>query len=157
MKKYKVIIQIFIVSLFSAIMSSNSIINNAEFVLQVIYSILGLCITAYAFICSPVSEVVNKNKELYDSAYILIAELEDDMSKIFYFSIVITFLEIFKTINFPFIVEPQNLDFNLFVMQSPKMFLINFMMSFLYFLCMYTFYDLIKSTFKIIKGILLKK
>lgn len=154
MKKIFKYLSMLLFSITFTVCTSDNITNNAELVIQILLTLLGLCMTSYVFICSPISDVVTKNKDLKSSAINLLNKLEEDMKIIFYITLIIIFLTIIKDTNFMFIKNPCELDFGVFVIKSFKHFLFNTSISFCFILGLAGFYDFVIASFKITKGLL---
>lgn len=154
MKKKLIYLFILLSSIIFTICTNDNITNNSELVIQILLTLLGLCITSYIFICSPISDVVSKNRDLKSSAINLLNKLEEDMKIIFYITLIIIFVTIMKNTNFIFIKNPCELNFGIFVIKSFKHFLFNTSISFCFILGLAGFYDFIIASFKITKGVL---
>lgn len=154
MKKFLIYFTIFALSILFTIFTNDNITNNSELAMQILFTLLGLCITSYTFICTPISNVVSKNKNLKASAINLLNKLEEDMKTIFLISLFIIAISVMKNIDFPFIKNPIELDFGLFVIKSLKTFIFNTILSFCFLLGLSGFYDFTLATFKITKGLL---
>lgn len=154
MKKKTIIALITTFSIIVSISQKQSIINNPDFILQVLYTLLGLCLTAYIFICPSISSTIKGNQKIHKSAIKLLSELEGNMKTIFFFSLIIIITIAIKNIDVPFIVEPKNIDFGLFRIISLKGFFVDCIISNTFLLSLYTFYDLMNASFLIIKGTL---
>ena len=154
MKKIYIYLIILILSICFSICNNNNITNNSELIIPIILTLLGLCLTSYIFICSPIGSTVSKNKKLKNSAINLLSKLEEDIKTIFFISLIIILLTIMKDINFVFIKDPLEIDFGLFVIKSFKLFILNSMISYFFMLSLVGFYDFIIASFKITKGLL---
>lgn len=154
MKKILIYLGMVFLSIIFTICTNDNITNNAELVLQILLTLLGLCITSYVFICSPISEVASKNKQLKRDAINLVSKLEEDMKGMFYITLVIIFVTIMGNTDLVFIKNPCEMDFGIFVIKSFKHFLINASITFCFMLGMAGFYDFIVASFKITKGLL---
>lgn len=154
MKKKLIYLFILLTSIIFTICTNDNITNNSELLIQILLTLLGLCITSYIFICSPISDVVSKNRDLKSSAINLLNKLEEDMKIIFYITLIIIFVTIMKNTNFIFIKNPCELNFGIFVIKSFKHFLFNTSISFCFILGLAGFYDFIIASFKITKGVL---
>lgn len=71
-------------------------IINTEQLLPLLFTLLGLCITAYTFIYTPINELIkgNMNELIMEDLNKLLKSYEDDMMLIFILSIVIIILDI---------------------------------------------------------------
>ena len=154
MKKVLIYLIALILSLVFAIFTDNNITTNVELTIQILLTLLGLCITSYIFICGPISSVVSKNKNLKTSAINLINKLEEDMKTIFYIALIIIAVSIMKKLDFIFIKNPHEVDFELFIIKSFKDFVFNSVLSFCFILGLMGFYDYICASFKVTKNLL---
>lgn len=154
MKKFLIYFTMLSLSILFTICTNNNITNNAELAIQILLTLLGLCITSYTFICTPISNAVSKNKNLKESATNLLSKLEEDMKTIFLISLIIIVVSIMKNTDFAFIKNPIELDFGLFVIKSLKIFIVNTILSFCFLLGLSGFYDFTRASFKITKGLL---
>lgn len=153
MKKLLKYCGIILLSLTFTIFSEDNITNNAELVIQILLTLLGLCITSYTFVCTPISEAVSKNKNLNKSAINLINKLEEDMKVVFYITLIIIISTIMKNIDFILVKNPCGINFGIFVIRSFKHFLFNTIISACFILGLAGFYDFIVASFKITKGL----
>ena len=153
---YKYIL-IFVISILFTLSSVNNITTKSELIIQLLLTLLGLCITAYTFICSPISKKVSENTELYDEAINLIKKLEEDMKAIFYLTLIIIIVSVIKDSNIIFIKDPIDLDFGLFIIKSVKCFIFNNITSFCFLLGLCGFYDFFDASFILTKGLLFHK
>lgn len=154
MKKLLKYFGFLLLSIIFTICACDNITNNAELVIQILLTLLGLCITSYIFICSPISDAVSKNEKLRGSAISLINKLEEDMKVTFFITLIIIFSAVMKNINFVFIKNPSQIDFGIFVIKSFKDFFFNTVITFCFVLGLAGFYDFIIASFKITKGLL---
>ena len=152
-KEFKILIAI-ILSILFTIISSDNITNNIELTIQILMTLLGLCITSYVFICSPISERLSIcNKKDRDIGLKMINELEDDMKKIFLFSVLIIIVSIIQNIDYPLIKDVCIYN-DLINIESIKMIIFNSILSCSFLLGMLGFYDFIYASFVIIKKLL---
>lgn len=157
MKKVLIYTSIITLSILFTIMTCSNITNDIYFVIQSLLTLLGLCIASYTIICNPLSEVLEKRKDLKDKAQKLLKALEEDMKVIFYLSIIIIGISIIRETDVLFIKDPTNIDFGCFKIISFKMFLANSMITIMFIMGLAGFYDFICSTFKIINALLIKE
>ena len=153
---YKYIV-IFLISILFTLSSIYNITTNSELIIQLLLTLLGLCITAYTFVCGPISEKVSKNIELHEEAIELVKKLEEDMKAIFYLTIIIIVISVIKNSDIIFVKDPTNLDFGLFIIESLKNFLFNSMITFCFLLGLCGFYDFFDASFVLTKGLLFYK
>lgn len=153
LKKLKKIILISVCILTGIIVANikqKIFIINTEQLLPLLFTLLGLCITAYTFIYAPINELIkgNRNESIRDKLNKLLKSYEDDMMLIFILSMVIIILDIANNINIPIVKDIQIEKLNVV---SLKMFIYNFFVSLSAMLCFYALYDLIKATFRILR------
>lgn len=139
-----------VTSIFSANIKKEIFIINSNQLLPLLFTLLGLCITAYTFIYSPIIDFL---KDKYDAQINikiekLLNSFEDDMLLIFRLAILIIILDILINIDIPIVKDTEILQFNI---ESLKKWLYNFFMALSAMLSFYALYDLIKATFKILK------
>ena len=152
-KEFKIFIAI-ILSIVFTIISTDNITNNYELTIQILMTLLGLCITSYVFVCSPISERLSIcNKKDRDIGLRMINELEDDMKKIFKFSVLIIIVSIIQNIDYP-LIKDVSIYNDLINIESIKMIIFNSMLSCSFILGMMGFYDFIYASFVIIKKLL---
>ena len=154
MKKVIIYFLNLVLSFIIAMCTDNSITSNAELTVQILLTLLGLCITTYVFICSPISKAASKKIELKKEAVNLLKKLEDDMKAIFYITLIIIITSILKSTDFVLLKDPINLDFGLFIIKSFKLLTLNTVLTFSFNLGMLGFYDFISAIFKLTKGLL---
>lgn len=118
--------------------------------LPFLFTILGLCITAYTFIYTPICELLKDNTNYYIKKKLdkLLKSYEEDMMLIFILSITIILSDIICNIDIPFFKDVQIKSLNII---SMKMMVCNFFISLSAMLAFYALYDLINATFKILR------
>ena len=155
MKKKIMIISIIIVISFFIASTTNSFIVNSEALIPFLFTILGLCITAYTFIYAPISEILKKENMQSDESrqklQKLLTSFEEDMMLIFFLTILIIAADFFKIIDIPLAKNVLNLDLGIIKIISLKGYIFNFIISTSACLSFYALYDLIQATFKILR------
>lgn len=155
MKKKIMIISIIIVISFFTASTTNSFIVNSEALIPFLFTILGLCITAYTFIYAPISEILKKetmqSSESKQKLQKLLTSFEEDMMLIFFLTILIIAADFFKIIDIPLAKNVLNLDLGIIKIISLKEYIFNFIISTSACLSFYSLYDLIQATFKILR------
>ena len=153
MKKKIMIISIIIVISFFTASTTNSFIVNSEALIPFLFTILGLCITAYTFIYAPISEILKKetmqSSESKQKLQKLLTSFEEDMMLIFFLTILIIAADFFKIIDIPLAKNVLNLDLGIIKIASLKEYIFNFFISTSACLSFYSLYDLMQATFKI--------
>lgn len=155
MKKKIMIISIIIVISFFTASTTNSFIVNSEALITFLFTILGLCITAYTFIYAPISEILKKetmqSNESKQKLQKLLTSFEEDMMLIFFLTIIIIIVDFLKFIDIPLAKNELNLDLGIIKIISLKEYIFNFIISISACLSFYSLYDLIQATFKILR------
>ena len=155
MKKKIMIISIIIVISFFTASTTNSFIVNSEALIPFLFTILGLCITAYTFIYAPISEILKKetmqSSESKQKLQKLLTSFEEDMMLIFFLTILIIDADFFKIIDIPLAKNVLNLDLGIIKIASLKEYIFNFFISTSACLSFYSLYDLMQATFKILR------
>ena len=154
MKKIKKIVLIsfcIVVSVIAANIDKEIFIITPNQLLPLLFTLLGLCITAYTFIYSPIVTLIKDNNynEIKDSLNKLLNSFEEDMLLIFVLSIAIILIDIGINIDIPFI---RDIRIKLFNIKSLKIYLCNLFIALSASLSFYALYDIIKATFKILKS-----
>lgn len=154
MKKIKKIIFIgfcLIISAIAANIDKEIFIITPNQLLPLLFTLLGLCITAYTFIYSPIVTIIKHNNynEIKGSLNKLLNSFEEDMLLIFALSIAIILIDIAVNIDIPFIKDAK---IELFNVKSLKIYLCNLFIALSASLSFYALYDIIKATFKILKN-----
>ena len=153
MKKKIIIICIVFSSIIFAY-ADDSFIVSAKVIIPFLFTLLGLCLTAYTFIYSPITEILNRNeinKEVEKNKRLnkLLKSFEEDMLCIFFLTITIIVIDFTKNINIPLI---QDIGVKILSIQSLKKYITNFIISLSACLSFYALYDLMKATFKILRS-----
>ena len=155
MKKKIMIISIIIVISFFIASTTNSFIVNSEALIPFLFTILGLCITAYTFIYAPISEILKKETMQSDESrqklQKLLTSFEEDMMLIFFLTIIIITVDFLKVIDIPLAKNVLNLDLGIIKIISLKEYIFNFIISTSACLSFYALYDLMQATFKILR------
>ncbi|MFR1777087.1 MAG: hypothetical protein ACLSW4_03420 [Clostridia bacterium] len=155
MKKKIMIISIIIVISFFIASTTNSFIVNSEALVPFLFTILGLCITAYTFIYAPISEILKKDTMQSDESkkklQKLLTSFEEDMMVIFFLTIIIIAVDSLKVIDIPLAKNVLNLDLGIIKIISLKEYIFNFIISTSACLSFYALYDLMQATFKILR------
>ena len=155
MRKKIMIISIIIVISFFIASTTNSFIVNSEALIPFLFTILGLCITAYTFIYAPISEILKKetmqSSESKQKLQKLLTSFEEDMMLIFFLTILIIAADFLKIIDIPLAKNVLNLDLGIIKIASLKEYIFNFIISISASLSFYALYDLMDATFKILK------
>ena len=135
--------------------TTNSFIVNSEALIPFLFTILGLCITAYTFIYAPISEILKKETMQSDESrqklQKLLTSFEEDMMLIFFLTIIIITVDFLKVIDIPLAKNVLNLDLGIIKIISLKEYIFNFIISTSACLSFYSLYDLIQATFKILR------
>ena len=153
LKKLKKIILISVCALIGIIVANvkqKIFLINTEQLLPLLFTLLGLCITAYTFIYAPINDLRKGNESELISNKInkLLKSYEDDMLLIFILAMIIIILDIANNINIPIFKDIQIEKLNIV---SLKTFIYNFLVSLFAMLSFYALYDLIKATFRILR------
>lgn len=155
MRKKIMIISIIIVISFFTASTTNSFIVNSEALIPFLFTILGLCITAYTFIYAPISEILKKetmqSSESKQKLQKLLTSFEEDMMLIFFLTIIIITVDFLKVIDIPLAKNVLNLDLGIIKIASLKEYIFNFFISTSACLSFYSLYDLMQATFKILR------
>lgn len=153
MKRIKKILKIGIcltIAFIASDINQKIFIINPDQLLPLLFTLLGLCITAYTFISTPINELVKENKtqSIKESLKNMLKGFEDDMLLIFLLAIIIIVLDILINTDIPIFKDTQIQLFNVI---SLKLFICNFFIAFSAMLSFYGLYDLIKATFRLLK------
>lgn len=155
MKKKITIISFITVLSFFVGTTSESFIVNVEVLAPFLFTLLGLCLTAYTFIYAPISEILKKdsmkNDESKQRLQKLLGSFEEDMMLIFFMTIIIIILDFMKITNIPFFKNVLNLDLGIVKILSLKEYIFNFIISMCTCFSFYALYDLMQATFKILR------
>ena len=153
MKKRFIILIAFIISIFVSTVEKDFVLNNCELMLQIIFTFLGLSFTSYTFVFSPLSRIYKKyDSNIKKQLMIHLMELESNLKYIFYFSVVIIICNFLLNCDIPFISNPHLIDFGLFQICDLKSHILNSIICFCSLLSGFTFYDIMKSAFIVLRG-----
>lgn len=149
-KKFFFISVCVIISVFSSNINKEIFINSPNQLLPLLFTLLGLCITAYTFIYAPITTLIrdNNNEKISESLNNLLKSFEDDMLLIFKLSIAIIIVDIGLAMDIPFI---KDIKIRCLEIESLKIYLCNLFISLSAILSFYSLYDIVKATFKILK------
>lgn len=157
MKKFIIIIFCFFVALLSSIIKDNNVfLTDSKNLINILLTLLGLCFTSYSIIISSIKDILNKdNNSSDDNVKLLLNKLLDSIEKniifIFYITIIMIVLNTFYYVNFPFLKDPKKVDFGIFMINSFKDTFFNIIISLIFNLSLYSLYDLIKASFKLLR------
>lgn len=155
MKRKIVIISTIIILSFFAASSNGSFIINVELLIPFLFTVLGLCLTAYTFIYAPISEILKKESMKNDVAkqklQKLLTSFEEDMMLIFFLTIMMIGVDSLKFLDIPLIKNVLNLDLGIIYIYSLKEYMFNLIISISAGLSFYSLYDLMQATFKILR------
>ncbi len=157
MKKYLIISLCVIVSILASLSYSSDIfLTDSKSLIETLLTLLGLCFTSFSFISTSINDILKKSKKNTDENLRirldkLLDSIQKDILLIFYATIVLIIINIFCYFDFPLLNNPRNLDFGLFVIPSLKQFSLNFLVSFIFCLSLYSLYDLIKASFILLR------
>ena len=158
MKKNIIIVIIFLLSLFTASIN-DSLINNSEIMVPLMFTLLGLCFTGYTFIYTPILQILNrkeKNLLTKDNLKNLLNSYQKDMILIFFLSIFVIIIDSTYDYDYPIFKNVYNLDLGIIYIVSLKTYILNFIISMCSCFSLYALYDIIDATFKILKNSLEK-
>lgn len=155
MKRKIAIISTIIILSFFAASTNGSFIINIELLIPFLFTVLGLCLTAYTFIYAPISEILKKESMKNDVAkqklQKLLTSFEEDMMLIFFLTIMMIGVDFLKFLDIPLIKNVLNLDLGILYIYSLKEYLFNLIISISAGLSFYSLYDLMQATFKILR------
>lgn len=155
MKRKIAIISTIIILSFFAASTNGSFIINVELLIPFLFTVLGLCLTAYTFIYAPISEILKKESMKNDVAkqklQKLLTSFEEDMMLIFFLTIMMIGVDFLKFLDIPLINNVLNLDLGILHIYSLKEYLFNLIISISAGLSFYSLYDLMQATFKILR------
>lgn len=154
MKKYLYITLLLIFSFIIGINNTDIILTNSREILILNFTLLGLSLTAYTFIFTPLQNIINdkENNKLIKLIENVLNNYEENMKYMFYICIAMIVLEYINNTNFIFIKNPQNIDFGIVMIKSLKETIIDSSISFLAMLSFMSFFDIMKATFIIVRG-----
>lgn len=119
-------------------------------IVTLLFTLLGLAVTAYTFIYSPIRDIITNEKVSKEKLSNLLQEFENNILFVFKVAIVIILFDFCNQFDFPLVKDPTNLDLGIFKIESLKMVICNFIIVFLSSLSFLSLYDLFKGTFKIL-------
>jgi len=155
MKKRLIICFCLLISMMSAYTNNqNLFLNDSKNLIGILLTILGLSFTSFSFISTSIKSILSgsaKTNSINDLLEKMLKSIEEDIFLIFYSVLCLIIVNILSYTDIPFIYNPTDIDFGLFVLKSFKMFFINFCVSFITCLSIYAFYDLMKASFKLLK------
>lgn len=156
MKKKIIIILCIVISFISALSNNQNIfLSNSKSLIEILLTILGLSFTSFSFISSSIKNILDESKTDIKNLELFLNKMEksiqEDILLIFHSIIILIVINTITYINIPLITNPTNIDFDLFVIKSFKMFIINFAVSFITCLSIYSFYDLMKASFMLLQ------
>lgn len=154
MKNYIYTVLLIIFALIIGINNTDIILTNSRDILTLVFTLLGLSLTAYTFIFTPLQNIINNKNDKKISKILdqLLNNYEDNMKYMFFICIAIVILEFINNTNFIFIKNPLNIDFGIIVIKSLKETIIDSAISFLAMLSFWSFFDIMKATFVIVRG-----
>ena len=151
MKNKKVLIMgITIISFIMAISNYKGLMVDGNQIVPLLFTLLGLAVTAYTFIYSPIRDILTKGEVNKEKLSKLLQEFENNILFVFRVAIVIILFDFCNQFDFPLLKNPTNLDLGIFKIESLKMVICNFIIGLLSSLSFLSLYDLFKGTFKIL-------
>lgn len=151
MKNKKVLIMvIIIISFLMATSNYKGLLIDGNQIVTLLFTLLGLAVTAYTFIYSPIRDIITNEKVSKEKLSNLLQEFENNILFVFKVAIVIILFDFCNQFDFPLVKDPTNLDLGIFKIESLKMVICNFIIVFLSSLSFLSLYDLFKGTFKIL-------
>lgn len=157
-KKCFIIVLCFLISLIGCLSNNKNIfITDSKNMISILLTLLGLCFTSFSFISASITDILSKSKktktdDLKKKLNKLLKSIEDDIFLIFYVTVILIFINLVYYVNIPYINDFINLKFLSFNIFSLKICLLNFIISFIFCLSLYSLYDLIKTSFKLLKN-----
>lgn len=155
-KSIKIIIVSIMISLIMGVFNIEIVFNDCNTMIQILLSVLALSLTAYTFVLVPIQSILDNNDNPQNVS-ILLKEYMDDMKVIFFSSLFLIVIDFLYKLDFPFIINPINIDFELFKIDSLKFCFKLVMEDVICFLSLYSFYDIMNSIFILVESSLLKK
>ena len=158
MKKYFIIVLCIFISLCASMTNSqNLFLTDSKLLIEILLTLLGLSFTSFSFISTSIDNILKKtehnNRELLkEKLNKMLKSIQDDIFFIFKLSLVLIVINLIKHLDIPFFINPQNIDFGIIIIDSAKDTVINFSISLVFCLSMYSFYDLIKATFMLLRN-----
>lgn len=155
MKKKITIISVIVIFSFFTATANEVFIVNVEALIPFLFTLLGLCLTAYTFIYAPISEILRKesmnNDESKRKLQKLLTSFEKDMLLIFFLTILMIIINFFTKIDIPMLKNQLDIDLEIIKIESLKDYISNFIISISACFSFYSLYDLMKATFKILR------
>ena len=155
MKKKMAIISIIIFFSFFSATSNESFIINVEALIPFLFTLSGLCLTAYTFIYTPISEILKKESMNSDESKKklkkLLSSFEEDMLLIFFLTILMIIIDFLKIMEIPLLKNEFNIDLGIIKIVSLKNYIFNLIISISACFSFYSLYDLMQATFKILR------
>lgn len=153
MKKSLIIILCVIISLIASLTYTDGIfLTDSKNLINILLTLLGLCFTSFSFISTSINDILKKsNKNDDENLRVKLNKLLDSIQKdiilILYAIIVLIVINTLYYFDFPLIKNPTDVDFGLLLIPSLKNFILNFIVSFIFGLSLYSLYDLVKASF----------
>lgn len=157
MKKYIIIILCSIISLISSLTySENVFLTDSKNLIGILLTLLGLCFTSFSFISTSINDILKKSnkgndKKLRVKLNKLLDSIQKDILLILYATIILIVFNTIYYLDFPLLKNPINVDFGLLEISSLKIFIFNFIISFIFCLSIYSLYDLVKASFILLR------
>lgn len=155
MKRKIIVISIIIIFCLFVANTNNGFITNTEQLVPFLFTVLGLCLTAYTFIYAPISEILKKesmkNEETKKKLQNLLNSFEEDMKLIFFLTIFILLIDSLNEIDVPLVKNAHSIDLGVMNIISLKQYIYNFFTAASASLSFYALYDLMEATFKILR------
>lgn len=155
MKKKITIISIIVFFSFFTATSNGLFVINVEALIPFLFTLLGLCLTAYTFIYAPISEILKKesmnNDESKKRLQKLLTSFEEDMLLIFFLTILMIIIDFLMIMDIPLLKNEFNIDLGIIEIVSLKNYIFNFIISISACFSFYSLYDLMQATFKILR------
>ena len=157
MKKCLIIILCISISLMAAMTyEDNAFLIDSKNLINMLLTLLGLCFTSFSFISLFIDGIIKKSGGKNDENFKerlnrLLDSIQKDIFLILYSTIVIIILNTCYYFDFPLIKNPTHLDFGLVTINSLKNFSLNFIISLVFCLSLYSLYDLVKASFILLR------
>ena len=157
MKKYIIIILCSIISIISSLTySENVFLTDSKNLIGILLTLLGLCFTSFSFISTSINDILKKSnkgndKKLSVKLNKLLDSIQKDILLILYATIILIVFNTIYYLDFPLLKNPINVDFGLLEISSLKIFILNFIISFIFCLSIYSLYDLVKASFILLR------
>lgn len=157
MKKYLIIILCIIVSLIASLTYvENIFLTDSKNLINMLLTLLGLCFTSFSFISTSINDILKKSSKNDDESLRaklnkLLDSIQKDIILILYAIIALIIINTLYYFDFPLIKNPVGIDFGLLIIPSLKNFGLNFIVSFIFCLSLYSLYDLVKASFILLR------